>query len=125
VNDVQTWIHPFVVTSQLFFVSHSKAVLDVKTLLVECITPRSRCPPGRARGLFGALRFLLYMHSKCEFKPKETSLIVKSSSDLAKNVAFRSRVRKLDNEGWSIEKIRKKLNMTRETVRTILKSFEK
>lgn len=30
------------VTSQLFSVSHSKAVLDVKTLLVECITPRSK-----------------------------------------------------------------------------------
>jgi len=30
-----------VVTSQLFSVSHSKAVLNVKTLLVECITPRS------------------------------------------------------------------------------------
>ena len=62
---------------------------------------------------------------KCEFKPKETFLIVKSSSDLAKNVAFRNRVRKLHNEGWSIERIRKKLNVTRETVRTILKSFEK
>jgi len=31
-----------VVTGQLFSVSHSKAVLDVKTLLVECITPRSK-----------------------------------------------------------------------------------
>ena len=30
------------VTGQLFSVSHSKAVLDVKTLLVECITPRSK-----------------------------------------------------------------------------------
>jgi len=61
---------------------------------------------------------------KCEFKPKETSLI-KSSSELAKNLAFRSRVRKLHNEDWSTERIRKKLNVTRETVKTILKSFEK
>lgn len=30
------------VTSQLVSVSYSKAVLDVKTLLVECITPRSK-----------------------------------------------------------------------------------
>jgi len=94
----------------------------IENNLIECSYVEKRTDGKVPRIRRGAPLCQECSRDSCEFKPKEEPEILKVSPGLVRNPIFQATVKKMLRSGYSQSRIAKKLKVSRETVRRILKS---
>ena len=91
--------------------------------LIECSYVEKMTDGKVPRIRRGALLCQECSRNSCKFKPEEELKPIKVSPGLIRNPIFRGRVKKMLRLGYSQEKIAKKLKVSKETIRRIVKNL--
>jgi len=93
----------------------------IENNLIECSYVEKMTDGKVPRIRIGAGLCKICRRTSCEFKPEESFDL---KSGFLRNPDFRNHVRKLHKQGYSPSRIAKKLKVSRETVRRVLKELQ-